>query len=347
MTALGLIPGAAFTITAENARGELLAVDGDGRRDDLGGTLLDWALEDMRSGITADGTRNRVAVLRVSYADRVAVLRRDGDTLVDVETGRELRRASLAWSLVNGRDLTTNAPRYGATADQVAAYLDELDRRTAAPTAAAAAAPAPAPVVEAPADPAPAAVEPPAVLVVVPCGRKKLPQAAPAADLYVGNRLAQQAAATIAARTPGARVVILSALHGLVDLADVIAPYDVTMGDPDAIAPAELAAQLAATGARRVIALTPKAYSAALAAACRVTGAELVDHLAGSRGLPEQRGRLARLRDAVAEQPAESAPAVELPAPATVGPDLARFVARARGRQARIAPAEQLALFAA
>jgi hypothetical protein len=86
--------------------------------------------------------------------------------------------------------------------------------------------------------------------------------------------------------------MILSARHGLIDPALVIAPYDVTVGDPGAVTPAQVAAQLAALGVREVHALTPRRYSALLLA----PGVEVVDYLAGSRGLLEQRARLAKIK---------------------------------------------------
>lgn len=135
-------------------------------------------------------------------------------------------------------------------------------------------------------------------IAVVPCSGAKLPTAAPAGELYVGSfhRIARQAGAAMAARGDADRVVILSALHGLLELDERVAPYDVTVGDAAAVAVEVLAAQL--EGIRRVVALTPGAYTRLLAAACELADVELVTPLAGSRGIGEQRGRLARIRDA-------------------------------------------------
>jgi hypothetical protein len=135
---------------------------------------------------------------------------------------------------------------------------------------------------------------PAAPLVVIPCGGAKLESSAPAGELYTGaqHRLARQAGDVLAAQL-GARVMILSARHGLVDLDQVLAPYDVTVGDPGAVTRAQVAAQLAALGVREVHALTPRRYSALLES----PGVEfLVDYLAGSRGLLEQRARLAKIK---------------------------------------------------
>lgn len=141
----------------------------------------------------------------------------------------------------------------------------------------------------------PAGVE----LVVVPCSGAKLDEPAPAGRLYLGpnHRLARQAAATVAAST-GARVVILSALHGLLDLDELVAPYDVTLDSSPTPAQVErVADQLRAAGATRVTALTTNRYTTLLRAAAGRAGVELVAPLAGCRGIGEQRGRLARLRD--------------------------------------------------
>lgn len=135
-------------------------------------------------------------------------------------------------------------------------------------------------------------------LLVVPCSGAKLDHAAPARDLYRGTltTMGLAAADAVAQSFAGTRTLILSALHGLVDTDRVLEPYDVKMGDPGSIGGEQLAEQLRATGARRVIALTPNGYTAALAHACDLAGMELVMPLWGSRGIGEQRGRLATLR---------------------------------------------------
>ena len=62
-------------------------------------------------------------------------------------------------------------------------------------------------------------------IVLVACCGPKLAEPAPAADLYVSTLFKK--ARTYAERR--GRWFILSALHGLVDPATVIAPYDVTL----------------------------------------------------------------------------------------------------------------------
>lgn len=136
-----------------------------------------------------------------------------------------------------------------------------------------------------------------APLIVIPCGAAKLPHAAPAGDLYTGAQhvLTRQAADTLAAAT-GGRVVILSARHGLLDLHDVIAPYDLKLGDVGSITAATVTAQLATIAPARIVALLPKAYAGLLRVAAAPLHVELFDVLAGSRGLLEQRAILARVK---------------------------------------------------
>ena len=159
-----------------------------------------------------------------------------------------------------------------------------------------------------PVEPEPAAELPvdrtPLTLLVVPCSGKKLDRPAPARELYRGTLTTMGlAAADVIVGSDewvtghaGCRAMILSALHGLVEPEQVLAPYDVRMGDPDSITAGALALQLAATGATRVVALTPSAYTAALRAACELAGVELVAAFEGLRGIGDQRGLLAALR---------------------------------------------------
>jgi hypothetical protein len=127
--------------------------------------------------------------------------------------------------------------------------------------------------------------------VVVPCSGAKLAHAAPAGELYTGqlHRLARRAADAL-----GGRVLILSALHGLLQLDELVEPYDVQVGDDRQL------------GVRRVIALTPQRYTALLADAL---GAELVDaRLASASGIGVMRARLAaicRSADASADADAD------------------------------------------
>lgn len=139
-----------------------------------------------------------------------------------------------------------------------------------------------------------AAAATPGPVVVIPCSGAKLGHAAPAGQLYTGSlhRMARRVADALTA--DGGTVLILSALHGLLHLGDVVEPYDLRMGDAASITPAQLASQARALGladAEHVTVLAPKAYTAAVLAVWPHAHAPLT----GSRGIGDQRGRLARL----------------------------------------------------
>ena len=126
-------------------------------------------------------------------------------------------------------------------------------------------------------------------LFVVPCGGSKLDQPAPARELYTGTYFREllgaaeiEAAATTVALGVEVRVMILSALHGLVDLDDVLDPYDVTMTGPNSVSVDRLALQLRdlAVDDLEVYAFLPRAYHDRLrAAADYAFEVELVDDL--------------------------------------------------------------------
>lgn len=130
-------------------------------------------------------------------------------------------------------------------------------------------------------------------LVVIACGAAKLDRPAPAADLYVGSyfRLAKAAALQLADRHS---VRVLSAKHGLLRLDDVVAPYDLTLGQPGAIDPDRLRWQVLQRGlwSRPVAALCPGRYARLLAAVFRD-----VDQPLAGLGIGCQCQVLARLRD--------------------------------------------------
>lgn len=71
-------------------------------------------------------------------------------------------------------------------------------------------------------------------LVVIPCGGKKRPTRSKARYLYTGpyHQACQEFALSLA---PDSRVLILSAKYGLVGMDEVIAPYDLTMGDEGSV----------------------------------------------------------------------------------------------------------------
>lgn len=137
--------------------------------------------------------------------------------------------------------------------------------------------------------------------IVVPCGAQKADHAAPAAQLYTSATwahiytaaVAEAAATTRDLGTP-ARVVILSALWGLVDPTTTLDPYDVKMGDAGQVAPHEIqwtAAQLGITDGDHVYAMCPKAYRVALEAAFAGTDVPVFDvYEAATRGIGDHRG---------------------------------------------------------
>lgn len=142
----------------------------------------------------------------------------------------------------------------------------------------------------------------PQLVVVIPCSGDKAPglyteagTLFTAAERYTGafHRYARHHAERIGAD----RVMILSAAYGLLNLGDLCPDYEKKITDKDSIVstPGKLAHQALAFGLLdhdvRVVSLCPAAYSAELARAIP----DLVQPLAGSRGIGEQRGRIARL----------------------------------------------------
>lgn len=132
-----------------------------------------------------------------------------------------------------------------------------------------------------------------APLVLVGCGAAKLDHAAPAADLYTGQHF-RAALATAVAIAPHHRILILSARYGLVWPAQVIAPYDLTIGQPGAVDEGRIAAdarRLGVDDATPVIVLASARY----AALCRPVWRVLVTPLA-HQGIGQQRHTLSVIR---------------------------------------------------
>lgn len=137
-------------------------------------------------------------------------------------------------------------------------------------------------------------------IVVIACGAAKLDTTAPAGKLYTSEHFALmlRAARRVAEQQSG-RVIILSALHGLVELDTELAPYDVKMGDAESIAPGNLAHQLAAIAPSTITTLLPRAYRTVLDEAARLADApDLIDLFAEAPGIGYQRGVAARLLSA-------------------------------------------------
>ena len=123
---------------------------------------------------------------------------------------------------------------------------------------------------------------------VSPCAARKRaePAGLPAGELYVGSyHLACRRAA--AALTTPDRILILSALHGLLSLDRVIAPYELRMGQPGSIGVGALrrqAEQLHLVDEQRVIILAGRAYTTAALAVWPAA----TTPLAGAGGLGRQ-----------------------------------------------------------
>jgi hypothetical protein len=139
----------------------------------------------------------------------------------------------------------------------------------------------------------------PGITYVIPCGGKKLDHAAPARDLYCGSMFrhtlanVEQLAALDEAEGRGpARVVILSALHGLVGLDTVLEPYDQRMDQAGSVAAETLTGQALALGidwGAQVYAFLPRAYLARLDEALRVLDVYVQDVYEGCTGNLQQK----------------------------------------------------------
>jgi hypothetical protein len=156
------------------------------------------------------------------------------------------------------------------------------------------------------------------VIVIVPCSAAKLAvdRPTPARHLYTGSYhlMCRRAAERIAGP---AGVLVLSALHGFVQLDDELLPYEQRMDAPGHVSVEQLRAQAAALGilaARDLVALGGRAYVDAVTAVRQDT----LRPLDGCRGIGEQRSRLSRL--AAADDPLRLARAfVACPEPSPPG----------------------------
>jgi len=129
-------------------------------------------------------------------------------------------------------------------------------------------------------------------LIVIACTQQKLPHRAPAVELYTSPnfRLMLRAARKLADDQAG-RVVILSALHGIVELEQELDPYDLSMRQAGAISPAIVAEQLRRIDPDGITGLLPSKYAACLDKAAELAGLpEPVELLADALGIGYQRG---------------------------------------------------------
>ncbi|WP_440581058.1 DUF6884 domain-containing protein [Streptomyces sp. PT19] len=141
-------------------------------------------------------------------------------------------------------------------------------------------------------------------VIIVSCGGTKIDatQPVPAGDMYTGSyHLALRRAADALTRDRTGCVLILSSLYGLLTLHDLIAPYDLRMGDEGSVTGERLRQQAADLGilGADVTVLGPRAY----VEASRAVWPELTDPLAGARGIGEQLAKLADIYDPSRAQP--------------------------------------------
>ncbi|MEV7842043.1 hypothetical protein OH749_31585 (plasmid) [Streptomyces albidoflavus] len=142
------------------------------------------------------------------------------------------------------------------------------------------------------------------LVVIVACGGRKavytegLRKGEPvigarAGELYVGSyhRAARRAADVLTRDGRAGRVLILSAKYGLVELDEYLSTYNLRAGDPGTVDGETLRRQAHALGisGAAVTVLGGRAYSEL----AREVWEDVVEPLAGSRGIGEQLGRLA------------------------------------------------------
>ncbi|MGW3929823.1 DUF6884 domain-containing protein [Streptomyces microflavus] len=134
-------------------------------------------------------------------------------------------------------------------------------------------------------------------MIIVSCGGRKntSKRQIPAGERYIGSyHQALRRAADVLTHGTG-QVLILSALHGLLALHDLIAPYDLRMGDTGSVTSEQLRRQAADRGIldADVTVLGPRAY----VEVSRAVWPQLTDPLAGARGIGDQLAKLADIYD--------------------------------------------------
>ncbi|AER47240.1 hypothetical protein SEA_WEST99_8 [Mycobacterium phage West99] len=149
-----------------------------------------------------------------------------------------------------------------------------------------------------------------AQLVVIPCASAKREGVHAAAELYTSANFANtlRNAQAIAADMDNAKVMILSAKYGLVDLDQELASYDTKMGDAHCITVEGLAAQLAEIAPEAIDMYLPGAYRRTLAAAVELLNDDednewisMNDVYEAAPGIGYQRGVVGQLgREALA-----------------------------------------------
>lgn len=134
-------------------------------------------------------------------------------------------------------------------------------------------------------------------LYLVGCGKSKCPEASPARSLYTGALVRKALAyAEQEAAASGGTILILSALHGVVELDHVLDPYDLSMGDLSAAERRAWGDRAAATIARqadlataRLVVLAGRAYADPLRPhAARADGTSAIEEPMAGLGLGQR-----------------------------------------------------------
>lgn len=131
----------------------------------------------------------------------------------------------------------------------------------------------------------------PATTAIIPCGGEKLTSPAPARELYTGQMFTQTLA-SVEASGDFDRIFILSALHGLVELGQELAPYDLRMGAEGSIDAESVRAQAEALEILddEIYAFLPTAYFEVLDEALRLEDVFATPVYEAAAGLGFQRG---------------------------------------------------------
>jgi hypothetical protein len=125
---------------------------------------------------------------------------------------------------------------------------------------------------------------------VIPCGGQKADTPSAARNLYTGAMFRHTLAAAQGLTEPGDRIMVLSARYGLVDLDEVLEPYEQRMDRPGSVATETITVQaMFKDVGRDVYALLPRAYFDALDAALRPLCIWVQDVYEATAGIGEQR----------------------------------------------------------
>jgi len=136
---------------------------------------------------------------------------------------------------------------------------------------------------------------------VVPCGADKLDRPARARELYIGSMF--KTALRSAEALGDGEIIILSALHGLLDPDDWVEPYNMKMGDKGSVSPATVREQahnrFGWRSPMNVHTFLPKKYFAVLDKALKPLGIYAQDIYEADPGIGYQRGTCKVIRDSV------------------------------------------------